>query len=245
LLKVEPANLEQALLKPRIKAGNELVATHLSPEKASYSRDALCKALYGRMFLWIVQRVNKVLAQDRCSHFIGILDIAGFEIFQVRSICFCFSNQTLTTYQQTNSFEQLCINYTNERLQQFFNHHMFKLEQEEYIKEKIEWTFIDFGLDSQPAIDLIEKKPAGLLVLLDEESVVPKGTDDTYLKKLHEHHERNPLYEKPRFSKDSANFTLTHYAGKVVCIHSIVLEGVCSCCYAIGRIQHHWLARKE
>ena len=92
------------------------------------------------MFKWLVSRVNKTLdTKERKSYFIGVLDIAGFEIFQY------------------NSFEQLCINYTNEKLQQFFNHHMFVLEQEEYKKEGIKWDFIDFGLDLQPCIDLIEK----------------------------------------------------------------------------------------
>ena len=105
-----------------------------------YSIGALSKSLYERMFKWLVTRVNKTLdTKERKSYFIGVLDLAGFEIFQY------------------NSFEQLCINYTNEKLQQFFNHHMFVLEQEEYKKEGIKWDFIDFGLDLQPCIDLIEK----------------------------------------------------------------------------------------
>jgi len=195
LLNVNPQQLEEALCKPRIKAANELVKTHLTVEKASYSRDALTKTIYQRLFLWVVKRANKILNQERANSFIGILDIAGFEIFE------------------KNSFEQICINYTNEKLQQFFNHHMFKLEQEEYLKEKIDWTFIDFGMDSQAAIDLIDKRPHGILVLLDEECVVPKANDDTFLAKLNEHHERNPLFEKPRFSKN--NFCFRHYAGVV------------------------------
>lgn len=138
LLSCDAAQLEKALVEPRILAGRDLVATQLNPEKAASSRDALTKAIYGRIFLWIVRKINLVLAQERKAYFIGVLDIAGFEIFQV------------------NSFEQLCINYTNERLQQFFNHHMFKLEQDEYIAEKINWQFIDFGLDSQATIDLID-----------------------------------------------------------------------------------------
>lgn len=139
ILGVDPAKLEAGLCKPRIKAGNEYVQTHLNVEKASYSREALSKALYHRLFLWIVRKINQQLAVENAASFIGVLDISGFEIFKV------------------NSFEQLCINYTNEKLQQFFNHHMFTLEQEEYMKERIEWTFIDFGLDLQPTIDLIEK----------------------------------------------------------------------------------------
>jgi len=195
LLDVDPSQLDDGLCKPRIKAGNEYVKTHLTPEKAAHSRDALSKALYGRLFLWIVRRSNKVLAQEKCSSFIGVLDISGFEIFKL------------------NSFEQLCINYTNEKLQQFFNNHMFKLEQEEYMREKINWTFIDFGLDAQATIDLIDKKPNGILPILDEESLFPKATDASFVQKLHDLHEHNPMYERPRFSKTS--FVLSHYAGKV------------------------------
>ncbi len=109
------------------------------------------------MFCWLVERVNVTLdIKAKRQYFIGVLDIAGFEIFEVKyskeEICliyFCFF--------KFNGFEQLCINYTNERLQQFFNHHMFVLEQEEYKKEGIQWTFIDFGMDLQACIDLIEK----------------------------------------------------------------------------------------
>jgi len=198
LLGVAAQRLEDSLIRPRIKAGTEVVRQHLSPEKTSFSRDAMTKALYGRMFLWIVKRINQVLAQERSASFIGVLDIAGFEIFKF------------------NSFEQLCINFTNEKLQQFFNNHMFKLEQEEYIREKINWTFIDFGMDSQAAIDLIEKRPSGILITLDEETLFPKGTDESFTVKLHGHHERNPLYEKPRFKdREIRSFFLTHYAGKV------------------------------
>lgn len=139
ILGVDAAKLDQALCKPRIRAGNETIMTHLNVEKASYSREALCKALYHRLFLWLVNKINEKLTQERAHSFIGVLDISGFEIFKI------------------NSFEQLCINYTNEKLQQFFNHHMFTLEQEEYQKERIEWSFIDFGMDLQPTIELIEK----------------------------------------------------------------------------------------
>nr|1G8X_A Chain A, MYOSIN II HEAVY CHAIN FUSED TO ALPHA-ACTININ 3 [Dictyostelium discoideum]1G8X_B Chain B, MYOSIN II HEAVY CHAIN FUSED TO ALPHA-ACTININ 3 [Dictyostelium discoideum] len=195
---VNPSVLEKALMEPRILAGRDLVAQHLNVEKSSSSRDALVKALYGRLFLWLVKKINNVLCSERKAYFIGVLDISGFEIFKV------------------NSFEQLCINYTNEKLQQFFNHHMFKVEQEEYLKEKINWTFIDFGLDSQATIDLIDgRQPPGILALLDEQSVFPNATDNTLITKLHSHFsKKNAKYEEPRFSK--TEFGVTHYAGQVM-----------------------------
>jgi myosin protein heavy chain len=179
---VDPVALEAALVKPRIKAGTEIVATQLTPEKADYSRNALAKATYGKLFLRIVKGINAVLERENQNNFIGVLDIAGFEIFEF------------------NSFEQLCINYTNERLQQFFNNHMFKLEQEEYLREQINWTFIDFGMDSQDRIDLIDKKPIGLLALLEEESFFPKATDETFLSKINGAHSLNAYFKKPNFS---------------------------------------------
>jgi myosin heavy chain 6/7 len=110
------------------------------------------------MFCWLVERVNVTLdVKAKRQYFIGVLDIAGFEIFEVK---FCFKLKIYSIYifyLKFNGFEQLCINYTNERLQQFFNHHMFVLEQEEYKKEGIQWEFIDFGMDLQACIDLIEK----------------------------------------------------------------------------------------
>eukprot|EP01099_Mayorella_cantabrigiensis_P006382 TRINITY_DN529_c0_g1_i8.p1 TRINITY_DN529_c0_g1~~TRINITY_DN529_c0_g1_i8.p1 ORF type:complete len:1417 (-),score=467.12 TRINITY_DN529_c0_g1_i8:2318-6529(-) len=196
LFGVDATKLEAALLRPRIKAGHEIVQTQLDVGKATHSRDALSKAIYGRMFLWIVKKINATLTQSREAHFIGVLDIAGFEIFV------------------KNSFEQLCINYTNERLQQFFNHHMFKLEQEEYMREKINWTFIDFGIDSQETIDLLDKKPAGILPLLDEETVFPKGSDESFLNKLHGAQGKNPKYTKPRMA-GKPTFCVIHYAGSV------------------------------
>lgn len=133
---------------------------------------ALAKATYDRMFKWLVGRINKTLYTVLPRQFfIGVLDIAGFEIFDVRTLvlhkskalyadlqhCVFMSVSMVASHPQLNSFEQLCINFTNEKLQQFFNHHMFILEQEEYKREGIEWTFIDFGLDLQACIDLIEK----------------------------------------------------------------------------------------
>jgi myosin heavy chain 9/10/11/14 len=131
----------KALLTPRVRAGREWVTQSRTQQQVLHSLDALSKSLYEKSFGYLVERINQ--SMERPSNpkvsFIGVLDIAGFEIFK------------------TNSFEQLCINYTNEKLQQFFNHHMFVLEQEEYARENIEWKFIDFGHDLQPTIDLIEK----------------------------------------------------------------------------------------
>merc|ERR1740131_237895 len=138
--------------------------------------------------------------KERRSYFIGVLDIAGFEIFEY------------------NSFDQLCINYTNERLQQFFNHTMFVLEQEEYKKEGIVWEFIDFGMDLARTIDLIEK-PGGILAMLEEECIVPKATDQTYLAKMHKVHAgKNDSYKKPtpkETKQGGGDFILHHYAGSV------------------------------
>lgn len=140
LLGVNAKDLMTSFLKPRVKVGTEFVTKGQNLSQVTYAVSALAKSLYNRMFGWLVARVNKTLdTKVKRQFFIGVLDIAGFEIFV------------------ENGFEQICINYTNERLQQFFNHHMFVLEQEEYKREKIEWTFIDFGMDLQACIDLIEK----------------------------------------------------------------------------------------
>ncbi|CAF1406288.1 unnamed protein product, partial [Didymodactylos carnosus] len=152
------------------------------------------------MFCWLVERVNVTLdVKAKRQYFIGVLDIAGFEIFDY------------------NGFEQLCINYTNERLQQFFNHHMFVLEQEEYKKEGIQWEFIDFGMDLQACIDLIEK-PMGILSILEEECIVPKATDKTFVEKLYNNHlGKHPQFGKPKplKGKVEAHFDIHHYAGSV------------------------------
>jgi len=134
-------DLVKGLMKPRIKVGRDFVVKAQTKEQVEFAVEALSKATYERLFKWIVTRINRSLDRTKRqgASFIGILDIAGFEIFEL------------------NSFEQLCINYTNEKLQQLFNHTMFILEQEEYQREGIEWKFIDFGLDLQPTIDLIEK----------------------------------------------------------------------------------------
>ncbi|CAI8034560.1 Myosin-10 [Geodia barretti] len=191
------SDFTKALLKPKIKTGREFTVRSQNKSQAEFSSQALAKAFYERLFKWIVLRINKSLDRTLRSEasFIGILDIAGFEIFKL------------------NSFEQLCINYTNEKLQQLFNHTMFILEQEEYKVEGIEWTFIDFGLDLQPTIDLIEK-PMGILSLLDEECWFPKATDKSYVEKLTREHGTNDKFQKSDF-RAKADFILVHYAGTV------------------------------
>ncbi|OMP84060.1 Myosin type-2 heavy chain 1 [Diplodia seriata] len=190
----------RALLHPRVKAGREWVEKVQTPEQVRLAVDALSKGIYERGFGDLVDRINRQLDRSNAgsddSHFIGVLDIAGFEIFE------------------ENSFEQLCINYTNEKLQQFFNHHMFVLEQEEYAREQIEWKFIDFGRDLQPTIDLIEvSNPIGIFSCLDEDSVMPKATDRTFTEKLHQLWDRKtPKYRRSMLRQ---GFMLTHYAAEV------------------------------
>ncbi len=141
LLGLNVTDMIKAFLRPKLKVGRDYVTKAQTKEQVESSIEAIAKACYERMFKWLVLRINRSLDRTKrqAASFIGILDIAGFEIFGL------------------NSFEQLCINYTNEKLQQLFNHTMFVLEQEEYQREGIEWKFIDFGLDLQPTIDLIEK----------------------------------------------------------------------------------------
>ncbi|KAL2100932.1 hypothetical protein ACEWY4_002693 [Coilia grayii] len=201
LMGMNVTDFTRAILSPRIKVGRDYVQKAQTQEQAEFAVEALAKATYERMFRWLVMRINKALDKTKRqgASFIGILDIAGFEIFDL------------------NSFEQLCINYTNEKLQQLFNHTMFILEQEEYQREGIEWSFIDFGLDLQPCIDLIEKpaSPPGILALLDEECWFPKATDKSFVEKVLSEQGTHPKFFKPKKLKDEADFSIIHYAGKV------------------------------
>ncbi|KAM3622836.1 uncharacterized protein V6R79_003764 [Siganus canaliculatus] len=201
LLSINVTDFSRAILSPRIKVGRDYVQKAQTQEQAEFAVEALAKASYERMFRWLVMRINKALDKTKRqgASFIGILDIAGFEIFEL------------------NSFEQMCINYTNEKLQQLFNHTMFILEQEEYQREGIEWSFIDFGLDLQPCIDLIEKPtgPPGILALLDEECWFPKATDKSFVAKVIQEQGANPKFQKPKKLKDDVDFCIIHYAGKV------------------------------
>ncbi|KAI1884621.1 hypothetical protein AGOR_G00228270 [Albula goreensis] len=200
LMSINSGELQKGITRPRVKVGNEFVTKGQNQDQCVYSIGALAKAVYDRMFKWMVLRINKTLdTKMQRQYFIGVLDIAGFEIFEF------------------NSFEQLCINFTNEKLQQFFNHHMFVLEQEEYKKEGIEWTFIDFGLDLQACIELLEK-PMGIFSILEEQCVFPKATDATFKAALYDNHlGKSSNFLKPKGGKKGpeAHFELIHYAGTV------------------------------
>ncbi|KAL0965691.1 hypothetical protein UPYG_G00284510 [Umbra pygmaea] len=194
LLGVEQEQMEHWLCHRKLVTTSETYVKNMSFKQAANARDALAKHIYAHMFDWIVEYVNKSLHTSSKQHsFIGVLDIYGFETFEI------------------NSFEQFCINYANEKLQQQFNQHVFKLEQEEYMKEQIPWTLIDF-YDNQPCIDLIEAK-LGILDLLDEECKVPKGTDQNWCQKLFDRLSSSAHFQKPRMSNTS--FIIIHFADKV------------------------------
>uniref|UniRef100_A0A8C6Y208 Myosin heavy chain 2 n=1 Tax=Naja naja TaxID=35670 RepID=A0A8C6Y208_NAJNA len=200
LMGLNSADLLKALCFPRVKVGNEYVTKGQTVDQVHHAVNALSKSVYEKLFFWMVARINQQLdTKLPRQHFIGVLDIAGFEIFEF------------------NSLEQLCINFTNEKLQQFFNHHMFVLEQEEYKKEGIEWTFIDFGMDLAACIELIEK-PMGIFSILEEECMFPKATDQSFKNKLYDQHlGKSANFQKPKIvkGKPEAHFSLVHYAGIV------------------------------
>ncbi|XP_074380743.1 myosin-2-like [Apium graveolens] len=184
-----------ALSTHKIQAGKETVAKKLTLQQAIDARDALAKFVYASLFEWLVEEINRSLVKGKrqTGRSISILDIYGFESFK------------------KNSFEQFCINYANERLQQHFNRHLFKLQQEEYESDGIDWTKVEFE-DNQECLDLFEKKPIGLISLLDEESHFPNGSDLTFANKLKEHLDDTPCFKGER----GGAFTVRHYAGEVL-----------------------------
>ncbi|XP_070277241.1 unconventional myosin-Vb isoform X1 [Myotis yumanensis] len=203
LLGVEHSQMEHWLCHRKLVTTAETYVKTMSLQQVVNARNALAKHIYAQLFSWIVEQVNKALHTALKQHsFIGVLDIYGFETFEV------------------NSFEQFCINYANEKLQQQFNSHVFKLEQEEYMKEQIPWTLIDF-YDNQPCIDLIEAK-LGILDLLDEECKVPKGTDQNWAQKLYDRHGGCQHFQKPRMSNTA--FIVAHFADKVEYLSDGFLE---------------------
>uniref|UniRef100_A0A8C4M5A9 Myosin VIIA n=1 Tax=Equus asinus TaxID=9793 RepID=A0A8C4M5A9_EQUAS len=201
LLEVNPPDLMTCLTSRTLITRGETVSTPLSKEQALDVRDAFVKGIYGRLFVWIVDKINAAIYKPPSQEVknsrrsIGLLDIFGFENFAV------------------NSFEQLCINFANEHLQQFFVRHVFKLEQEEYDLESIDWLHIEFT-DNQDALDMIANKPMNIISLIDEESKFPKGTDTTMLHKLNSQHKLNSNYVPPKNNHET-QFGIIHFAGVV------------------------------
>merc|ERR1711981_1285148 len=186
--------------KPKLKVGTEWVSKGQTCTGAASSVSGIGRKIFENVFRFIVDKCNLTLIDTSMKkvQYIGCLDIAGFEIFDY------------------NGFEQICINYVNEKLQQFFNQHMFTLEQEEYVREGLDWANVDFGMDLQKCIDMFEK-PMGLLAILEEESLFPKATDQSFAAKLHD----NLLGKSDNFQKacpkpdPNAHFAVIHYAACV------------------------------
>lgn len=200
ILGIDPVSFAKWTTKKQIVTRSEKIISNLNHQQATVVRDSVAKYIYSALFDWLVYNINQGLCSDeiqsQAKSFIGVLDIYGFEHFK------------------KNSFEQFCINYANEKLQQEFNQHVFKLEQDEYMREEIEWTFIDFS-DNQPCITLIEAK-LGILSLLDEESRLPAGSDQSWVEKLYQNFDKpdhNKFFKKPRFGRSS--FIVNHYAMEV------------------------------
>merc|ERR1712141_343522 len=203
LLGVNMEELMKAFCKPKIKVGTEWVTKAQNVEQATNSVGAIARSTYNRLFLWLIDMCNRTLLDPtmKKANCCCVLDIAGFEIFEY------------------NGFEQISINFVNEKLQQFFNHHMFVVEQEEYLSEGIEWAMVDFGMDLQACIIMFEK-PMGIWAILEEESLFPKATDASFEEKLKQQHlGKSPPFAKPNRAEDApdpdAHFAIIHYAGTV------------------------------
>ncbi|KAJ8659397.1 hypothetical protein O0I10_004759 [Lichtheimia ornata] len=203
LMGVKSSEFRKWIVRKQIVTRSEKIITNLTPAQANVVKDSVAKYVYANLFEWLVGVINESLScpdADKVRTFIGVLDIYGFEHFK------------------KNSFEQFCINYANEKLQQQFNQHVFKLEQEEYMREKINWRFIEFS-DNQKCIELIESR-LGILSLLDEESRLPSGSDQGFIDKLYSNFstpDYKDYFKKPRFSNSA--FTIAHYA------HDVQYEG--------------------
>merc|ERR1719334_2085269 len=196
---VDPEAVMKAFCKPRIKVGTEWVTKGQNIDQATNAVSGIARAIFDRLFKWLIEKCNETLIDPtmKKANFVAVLDIAGFEIFEY------------------NGFEQISINFVNEKLQQFFNHHMFVVEQEEYVKEGIDWVMVDFGMDLQAAIVMFEK-PMGLWAILEEESLFPKATDKSFEEKLKASLGKLPVFLKPQSKTDkNAHFAISHYAGIV------------------------------
>merc|ERR1719322_631771 len=200
LFGVNGDELMKGFCKPKIKVGTEWVTKGQTCDQATNGVGGIARATFDRIFKWLIIKCNDTLIDKsmKKANFVAVLDIAGLEIFEY------------------NGFEQICINYVNEKLQQFFNQHMFTLEQEEYVREGLDWANVDFGMDLQPCINMFEK-PMAFLAIFEEESLFPKATDATFAEKLH----TNMLGKWPNFAKANprpdpdAHFAIVHYAATV------------------------------
>merc|ERR1712113_694773 len=196
---INAAAMIKAFCKPRIKVGTEWVTKGQTCEQATGAVGGIARAIFDRIFKWLIEKCNDTLidASLKKANFCAVLDIAGFEIFEY------------------NGFEQISINFVNEKLQQFFNHHMFVVEQEEYVKEGIDWEMVDFGMDLAAAIIMFEK-PMGVWAILEEESLFPKATDKSFEEKLKAGLGKCGPFAKPQSKTDkNAHFAISHYAGIV------------------------------
>merc|ERR1712038_322499 len=197
---VDPKTLFKAFCKPRIKVGTEWVTKGQTCEQATMATGGIARACFDRIFKWLIIKCNDTLIDPtmKKANFCAVLDIAGFEIFEY------------------NGFEQISINFVNEKLQQFFNHHMFVVEQELYQAEGLDWAMVDFGMDLAACIIMFEK-PMGIWAILEEESLFPKATDKSFEEKLKAQHlGKSPPMAKPQSKTDkNAHFAIIHYAGPV------------------------------
>merc|ERR1711872_519502 len=196
---VDTGAMVKAFCKPRIKVGTEWVTKGQTCEQATNAVGGIARGIYDRLFRWLIEKCNQTLIDPtmKKANFCAVLDIAGFEMFEY------------------NGFEQISINLVNEKLQQFFNHHMFVVEQEEYVSEGIDWVMVDFGMDLAAAIIMFEK-PMGIWAILEEESLFPKATDKSFEEKLKASLGKLPIFLKPQSKTDkNAHFAISHYAGIV------------------------------
>merc|ERR1712055_641753 len=199
VFQIDAFQMIKAFCKPRIKVGTEWVTKGQTCEQATNAVGGIARAIFDRVFKWLIEKCNDTLIDPTLKkvNFCAVLDIAGFEIFEY------------------NGFEQISINFVNEKLQQFFNHHMFVVEQEEYVKEGIDWEMVDFGMDLAAAIIMFEK-PMGIWAILEEESLFPKATDKSFEDKLKASLGKLPVFMKPQSKTDkNAHFGISHYAGIV------------------------------
>jgi len=200
LFGVNADELMKGFCKPKIKVGTEWVTKGQTCEQATNGVGGIARATFDRIFKWLIIKCNDTLIDKsmKKANFVAVLDIAGFEIFEY------------------NGFEQISINFVNEKLQQFFNHHMFVVEQEEYVAEGIDWAMVDFGMDLAACIIMFEK-PMGIWAILEEESLFPKATDKSFEEKLKAQHlGKSPPFAKPQSKTDkNAHFAIIHYAGTV------------------------------